>query len=1153
MVAPVTSAAGIVALLDEQEPELQSYALKRLDSLVHQFWAEIADAISKIEILYENERFPDRQLAALVASKIYFHLGEHDEALMFALGAGPLFDVEVKDEYVDTVVSKAIDRYIQDTTPSSAAVDATAVTPAKPAAQKSEIDPRLKNIVDQMFARCIADKEFKQALGIALETQRLDVIEEVYSVTHDADLLTYVLESTVGVVPSIEVRNQILHLLVQLFQRLPNPDHFSIGQCYVYLNAPNLASELLFHLIQQAHQPSSSSHANTPHDPLLVAYQLAFDLAESATQEFLENVRRDLSSKSSAQAPALKTETADVDADMNNSTDSEATTVQSCVERVRSILQGEESIQLYLEFLKRSNKADLPILKATKEALDARSSIYHSALSFANAFMNAGTTSDKFLRENLEWLAKASNWSKFTATAALGILNKGNLKEGISILRPYLPQDGVTSSVYSEGGSLFALGLIHANHGAEVMELLTNTLKSNPAEIVQHGAALGLGAAGMATGNEEVYEELRNVLYTDSAVAGEASGYAMGLVMLGTGSERAVEEMLQYAHETQHEKIIRGLAIGISLLFYGKEEKAEAMIDTLLADKDAILRYGGVYTIALAYAGTANNKAIRRLLHIAVSDVSDDVRRAAVTSLGFLLFRNPTQVPRIVQLLSESYNPHVRYGSTLALGIACAGTGLDEAVDLLEPMTKDPVDFVRQGACIALAMIFIQQNEALNPRVTNARKTFDKIISDKHEDAMAKFGAALAQGLVDAGGRNVTISLQSRGGNANMPAIVGMALFTQFWYWFPLAHFSALAFTPTALIGLNRELRIPEFEFVSEAKPSLFAYPTSYKPPSEKKVERVETAVLSTTAKAQARQRNKERERAQAEGGDAMDVDDATTTAAKKEDGDVAMEEDSKATTTAGKTKAKKERKQEPRSEILPNYSRITPAQVKFVTFPAESRFVPIRPVQGLGSKVRQDVYNTSSVAGKLLGNSSPAPGASGTVTPAQNVTGGGKSLHQQAIANNASSLFGGESNGSNAAGATGAAGAVGPTAEQARSILTSAIGGTGGILLMVDRRSKEEFRALKIGDSDEDGANTSAAPRNSESNGSNVRGDDDEISPEDAAAIAAAMAADDDDEDGRADDKDPNSVADHQSRRDGNNGGNDGAAPGAGGLPEAR
>ena len=62
----------------------------------------------------------------------------------------------------------------------------------------------------------------------------------------------------------------------------------------------------------------------------------------------------------------------------------------------------------------------------------------------------------------------------------------------------------------------------------------------------------------------------------------------------------------------------------------------------------------------MAYCGTGHNKAVKQLLHMAVSDVSDDVRRAAVTSLGFLLFRVPDQCPGIVSLLSESFNPHVR-------------------------------------------------------------------------------------------------------------------------------------------------------------------------------------------------------------------------------------------------------------------------------------------------------------------------------------------------------------------------------------------------------------------------------------------------------------------------------------------------------------
>lgn len=76
-----------------------------------------------------------------------------------------------------------------------------------------------------------------------------------------------------------------------------------------------------------------------------------------------------------------------------------------------------------------------------------------------------------------------------------------------------------------------------------------------------------------------------------------------------------------------------------------QEEAAEGTIEQLARDRDPILRYGAMYAIGMAYCGTSNNSAIRRLLHVAVSDVSDDVRLAAVTCLGFVLFRTPEQVP----------------------------------------------------------------------------------------------------------------------------------------------------------------------------------------------------------------------------------------------------------------------------------------------------------------------------------------------------------------------------------------------------------------------------------------------------------------------------------------------------------------------------
>ena len=44
---------------------------------------------------------------------------------------------------------------------------------------------------------------------------------------------------------------------------------------------------------------------------------------------------------------------------------------------------------------------------------------------------------------------------------------------------------------------------------------------------------------------------------------------------------------------------------------------------------------------------------------------------------------------------------------------------LQEAISLIEPMTNDPVNYVRQGALIASAMILIQHNEVTCPRVSS--------------------------------------------------------------------------------------------------------------------------------------------------------------------------------------------------------------------------------------------------------------------------------------------------------------------------------------------------------------------------------------------------------------------------------------------------
>lgn len=348
---------------------------------------------------------------------------------------------------------------------------------------------------------------------------------------------------------------------------------------------------------------------------------------------------------------------------------------------------------------------------------------------------------------------------------------------------------------------------------------------------------------------------------------------AIGLLLAGAGTnwtsevtgESAVSEMLTYARETRHEKCSRGIGIGLALMCYGQEDAAGVLLDQMCRDKDAIIRYGGMHAVGMAYAGTANNAAVRRLLHVAVSDVSDDVRRAAVINLGFVLLSTPEQVPQLVALLAESYNPHVRYGACMAVGISSAGTASRAAIALLEPLCKDKVDFVRQGALMALAMVLQQQNGKGRLRVGERdtrpltaclchpprtdtcapakamRARLSTIVGEKTQPIMAKMGAILAAGILDAGGRNCVIALRSRAGFRKMSAIVGMSLWLQHWYWYPCFHMLSLALAPTAVIGLNKDLKMPRgFELVCNAPPSDYAYPPFLEPKKEEKKQRVD-------------------------------------------------------------------------------------------------------------------------------------------------------------------------------------------------------------------------------------------------------------------------------------------------------------------------
>lgn len=252
-----------------------------------------------------------------------------------------------------------------------------------------------------------------------------------------------------------------------------------------------------------------------------------------------------------------------------------------------------------------------------------------------------------------------------------------------------------------------------------------------------------------------------------------------------------------------------------------------------------------------------------------------------------------------------------------------------------------------------MAMVLLQQSEARIPKVKAFRSKITSIISDKHQSTMTKMGAIMASGILEAGGRNVTITMQSREGFTKMSSVVGLAVWCQYWHWYPLMHFLPLAFTPTTHIGLNKDFKMPNnYEATCEARPSHFAYPKKIEEKKEEKKERVTTVTLSTTAKAKAREARKELNTKKEEG-------DVPSTAAPEKSGTTDMEvqgdsggveekkegggdgeKERKAEDTDKEDGGKPKREPEVTSFKIKNPARVTPSQEPFVHFDLAQRYV---------------------------------------------------------------------------------------------------------------------------------------------------------------------------------------------------------------------
>merc|ERR1712176_315216 len=185
--------------------------------------------------------------------------------------------------------------------------------------------------------------------------------------------------------------------------------------------------------------------------------------------------------------------------------------------------------------------------------------------------------------------------------------------------------------------------------------------------------------------------------------------------------------------------------------------------------------------------------------------------------------------------------------------------------------------------------------------------------TDKREPTMCQMGAILGCGLIDAAGRNVTISLFDSHNNCKrQSAIIGMAMFWQYWFWYPLIPFITLCFQPTMIMNLNKELKMVKINVESREKDKKrFDYVENLKEDTKKRQKKQIRVSLSVAAKTKQR-----KSKAQIKKDDDKDKKKEKEEA---EDNDVEMKGNNE---DDGEEK-KEEKKEESEFNLLSNPSRV--------------------------------------------------------------------------------------------------------------------------------------------------------------------------------------------------------------------------------------
>lgn len=275
---------------------------------------------------------------------------------------------------------------------------------------------------------------------------------------------------------------------------------------------------------------------------------------------------------------------------------------------------------------------------------------------------------------------------------------------------------------------------------------------------------LGIAYAGSA--REEVLDLLLPLI-SDTGITMELSSLAalsVGLVYASTCNGDITSTILQTFMEREDVNLkdpyARLMAVGLSLLFLGKQEAAEAPLETLKVIENPLAKQAEVMLEICAYAGTGNVLKIQKMLHYCndhLDPEKEDDNFQAFAVIGIAMIAMGEDIGQ--EMAFRQFNHLMHYGEPvirravpLALGLLCASNPLVHILDILSKYSHDHDIDVSTNAIFAMGLVGAGTNNA------RLAQMLRQLAAYYHKEPNHLFMVRIAQGLLHMGKGTLSIN-----------------------------------------------------------------------------------------------------------------------------------------------------------------------------------------------------------------------------------------------------------------------------------------------------------------------------------------------------------------------------------------------------------